>query len=421
MRAPAQRAARPGRGPALAVAVALAVAFVLLAAPGPELVPGAAPDAPRWVLGVFDQGLGLSPEAYLGVLYFAVAAWVAVWMAAGRLGGRAIGWLTGGAIVLFALAPPLLSLDVFSYISYARLGVEEGLNPYESVPAAIPDDPAASRVDDFRFAVSVYGPLFTLGSYPLGAGSVGLALWGFKAVAALSVAAIALLTARLARMRGVAPASAVAFVALNPLVLVHVVGGAHNDGTMVALALAGAGALLAGRPASAGVGLVAAAAVKASGALYAPFAFLGAAGERRRLLAGAIGAAALIGALTLVLFGGSAAEALGVAGDNQATVSRWSVPGTIARVTGIDIDPIRLVFAAAYGLVVLLLMYLTWRGADWVRMAGWAAFGLLVATSWMVPWYVIWLLPLAAVGRDRALLGCSVALTLFQVINAIPL
>jgi hypothetical protein len=222
-------------------------------------------------------------------------------------------------------------------------------------------------------------------------------------------------------MRGVAPASAVAFVALNPLVLVHVVGGAHNDGTMVALALAGAGALLAGRPASAGVGLVAAAAVKASGALYAPFAFLGAAGERRRLLAGAIGAAALIGALTLVLFGGSAAEALGVAGDNQATVSRWSVPGTIARVTGIDIDPIRLVFAAAYGLVVLLLLYLTWRGADWVRMAGWAAFGLLVATSWMVPWYVIWLLPLAAVGRDRALLGCSVALTLFQVINAIPL
>lgn len=421
MTAPSQPAERTGRGAALAAAVALAAASVLLAAPGPELVPGAAPDAPRWILGLFGDGFGLAPGAYLGILYFAVVAWVALWVFAGRLGGRLIAGLIGAAIVLFALAPPLLSLDVFSYISYARLGVEEGLNPYESVPAVIGDDPAASRVDDFRFAVSVYGPLFTLGSYPLGAGSAGFALWGFKLVAALSVGAIALLTARLARLRGVPAASAAAFVALNPLVLVHVVGGAHNDGTMVALALAGAGALLTGRPRGAGVGLVSAVAVKASGALYAPFALLGAAGERRRLIAGAIGATALIGAVTLVLFGGSAAEALGVAGDNQETVSRWSVPGTLARTTGIEIDPIRAVFAAAYGALVIFLLFRTWRGSDWVRMAGWAALGLLVATSWMVPWYLVWLLPLAAVSRDRALIAGSIGLTLFQVINAIPL
>ena len=421
MTPPPQQAERSGRGAPIAAAVALAAAAVLLAAPGPELVPGAAPDAPRWILGLFGDGFGLAPGVYLGVLYFAVVAWVGLWLRAERLGARPVAALIGGGIAFFALAPPLLSLDVFSYISYARLGVEEGLNPYESVPALIPDDPAASRVDDFRFAVSVYGPLFTLGSYPLGAGSVGFALWAFKAVAALSVAAIALLTARLARMRGVAAAPAAAFVALNPLVLVHVVGGAHNDGTMVALALLGAVALLAGRPAGAGVGLVCAAAVKASGALYAPFALLGAHGERRRLLAGAVATAALIGAVTLALFGGSAAEALGVAGDNQETVSRWSVPGTLARITGIDVDPIRAVFAAAYGALVILLLLRTWRGSDWVRMAGWAAFGLLVATSWMVPWYVVWLLPLAAVSRDRALQAASIALTLFQVINAIPL
>ena len=420
MSAPSQPAERTGRAAALAAAVALAAASIALAAAGPELVPGAAPDAPRWIVGVFGDGFGVSPGAFLGVLYFSVFAWIAVWRTAGRLGDRTLAALIGGAIVLFALAPPLLSLDVFSYISYARLGVEEGLNPYESVPAVIADDPAASRVDDFRFAVSVYGPLFTLGSYPLGAGSVGFALWAFKAVAALSVAAIALLTARLARVRGVPAGAAAAFVALNPLVLVHVVGGAHNDGTMVALALAGALALVAGRPAAAGVGLVSAVAVKASGALYAPFAFLGAAGERRRLLAGAVGAAAVIGAVTLVLFGGSAAEALGVAGDNQETVSRWSVPGTLARITGIDVDPIRAVFAAAYGVLVIALLAATWRGADWVRMAGWAAFGLLVATSWMVPWYVVWLLPLAAVARDRALVAGAIALTFFQVINAVP-
>ena len=38
----------------------------------------------------------------------------------------------------------------------------------------------------------------------------------------------------------------------------------------------------------------------------------------------------------------------------------------------------------------------------------------------MVPWYLIWLLPLAAVSRDRPLIAGSVALTLFQVVNAVP-
>jgi hypothetical protein len=39
----------------------------------------------------------------------------------------------------------------------------------------------------------------------------------------------------------------------------------------------------------------------------------------------------------------------------------------------------------------------------------------------MVPWYLIWLLPLAAIGRDRALIAASVALTAFQAINSVPL
>ena len=45
------------------------------------------------------------------------------------------------------LAPPLLSLDVFSYISYARLGAGEGLNPYDAVPADLVGDPTRGRLD----------------------------------------------------------------------------------------------------------------------------------------------------------------------------------------------------------------------------------------------------------------------------------
>lgn len=410
---------RPDRRAALVSATLLGLIAIALAAPGPELVPGAGADAPGWILGPFGDGFGLSPGAYLGLIYAAIAAWVALCVAASGFGWTPMRALAGAAILLFALAPPLLSLDLFSYIAYARLGTEHGLNPYEFAPAAIPGDEAASRVEDFRDAVSVYGPLFTLGSYPLGALGAPAALWSLKAVAALSVAGVAALTARLASTRGVDPRFAVAFVALNPLVLIHVVGGGHNDGLMMLVAMAAIAATLTARPLGAGLGFVCAGAIKATGGLAAPFAVLGSP-DRGRLLVGIAAALAVLGGLTLVAFGPSALEALGVAGDNQATVSRWSVPGTLARVGGIDVDVLRALFAGAYVLFVIGLLVWTHRGADWVRAAGWAAAGLLVASAWLVPWYLIWLLPLAAISRDRALIALSVALTVLQAINAVP-
>ena len=78
-------------------------------------------------------------------------------------------------VAVFALAPPLLSLDVFSYVSYARLETVHGLNPYENPPSSVPGDPAVPFVADFRDQVSVYGPLFTLLSLPLGGLGVGAA------------------------------------------------------------------------------------------------------------------------------------------------------------------------------------------------------------------------------------------------------
>jgi hypothetical protein len=419
--AAAQEAEGPRARRALLLA-ALAVAtpvWLVLAAAGAELVPGAAPDQPRWILGPLGEGLGVSPRLYLIALYVAIGLWLAI-VAAAATGRRMIWIATAFAVALFAVAPPLLSLDVFSYLSYARLGAEHGLNPYEWVPAAIPDDPAAERVGDFQHAVSVYGPLFTVATYPLGLVGVEVGLWTMKALAAISVAAIALLTARIAVVRGVDPAPAVALVALNPLVLVHVVGGAHNDGAMVALALVGALAVLAARPAGAAVALVAAAAVKASGALYLPFALAGSP-QRPRLLLALVVTAALVAGLALLAFGAAAGEALGVAGENQRTVSRWSVPGTVSRIAGWDVDAVRLALAVGYLVAFVSLVVWVLRGADWLRAAGWAAAGLLVATAWMVPWYLIWLLPLAAVSRDRGLLVVTVALTAFQAPNAVPL
>ena len=86
--------------------------------------------------------------------------------------------------------------------------------------------------------------------------------------------------ARLAALRGIAPSRAAALVALNPLVLVQVVGGAHNDALMMAAAIAGTAMVLWGAQAGGGATLVAATAVKAAGAVTIPFALLGAGGRQ---------------------------------------------------------------------------------------------------------------------------------------------
>ena len=72
----------------------------------------------------------------------------------------------------------------------------------------------------------------------------------------------------------------------------------------------------------------------------------------------------------------------------------------------------------------MLFAYLlawTWRGDDWLRAAAWATLGLLLATSWLLPWYLIWPLPLVALSRDRKLIALTLILTAYQLGARIPL
>ncbi len=80
----------------------------------------------------------------------------------GAAGPAALGGDLRCCSAAFAIAPPLLSLDVFSYLSYARLDALGGLNPYEAVPGDLPGDAALPYVLDNRDVVSAYGPLFSL-------------------------------------------------------------------------------------------------------------------------------------------------------------------------------------------------------------------------------------------------------------------
>ena len=400
---------------------ALAILGLAMAAAGPEVVPADGLGAdPGWLGGAYSDGLGIAGGDYIQLERAALLAYAAVLICATALPTR----LLWGAIFLllgaFAIAPPLLSLDVFSYLSYARLDALGGLNPYEAVPADLPDDAALPYVLDNRDVASAYGPLFSLLALPLAHLGLGTAVYALKALAALSVLGAAWLAARMAAARGLDPRPAAALIALNPLVLVHVVGGAHNDALTALVLSLGLAAALGTRGLVGGAGLVAAAGIKLSAAFVLPFAALQGILRDRRLLAGlAVGAVAVV-AIALAAFGAEVEAALEVAGENQERGTRGSFPDTLAADLGLGSEAVSDVAALLYAGLVAGLLVWTARGADWVRAAGWAGLGLLVASSYLPPWYVVLPLPLVAIARDRALVACAVLVSAYLLRYQVP-
>jgi glycosyl transferase family 87 len=395
--------------------LALATSLVPLAAPGPASVPGADAGAPGWLLGVYGDGLRVEPLQYRTWLWIAFAAYLAVVVFAPALGTRTIELAAVAAAVTFVLAPPLLSLDVFSYLSYARLGVLHGLNPYDVAPSAISHDAAAMRVQDFRDATTVYGPLFTLGSYPLALIGVPAGLWALKAICGAALIGIGRLTRRLASIRCASAPRALALVGLNPLILVHVAGGPHNDALMVLGVMAASLALVEGRAAGGAGALVAAYAVKSAAAFAAPFALIGARPQRRSFLVAAIVAVVLVVLAGLALFGSSVSGGLLAGPGSQSHTSYHSVPALLNRAIGLDLAVAKALLLGLFALLVAWLLAWTARGGDWIKAAGWCALGLLAASAYVTPWYVLWLLPFAAIGRDRRLVVLTLILCAYQI------
>ena len=422
----------------IAALSALCAVYVALSAlpasPGSNVVLATSGGSPGWLLGPL-RFAGLSgangplagPLFYAG-LWLALALYVAVLACVRDLPARV--WIGAivGLHVLFLLAPPLLSQDVFSYIAYARLGAHHGLNPYTHSPMAIVGDPVF-RYAGSHGAKSVYGPVFTLLTYPLSPLGVPAALWILKAVTCAAALGIVGLVWRAARLLGRDPLPAVLFVGLNPLVLVHDVGGAHNETPVVLVTMAGIVLFLGARRTAGAAVATAAAGIKASAAIVVPYLVVASRPRVRAALLAAVGAAVAVALLALIGFGGHALDALGILSSNQGRSSRWSFPYKTAQLLGAILpggrldyrDPVRAAYGAGLAVVAAWTLLRTWRGADPLRMAGWATLAVLVASAWLVPWYVLWLLPLAALAGDRRLTWLTVALCAWMLPIAVPL
>lgn len=433
--------ATSSRGAQFALGALLLTFLWLAVAPavaGSKLVLATAGGSPDWLIGIFKPlgadslAGGSAGTIYYLVLMASALLWaVVVWLAP-RLGTKAILWSSFAMIALFFLAPPLLSQDVFSYIAYSRLGVVHSLNPYAYRPFDIPADPVFGFAGS-KDAVDVYGPYFTLGSYPLAWVSVPAAFWILKAIAALSVVGILLIVRSLAEQLSALPARAIALVGLSPAVLVHVVAGGHNEALTMLIVFAGIAITLRGRGAEREPlgGFVATLAIGVKASAAVPLVFMLAAARRKLAMFGAMVAAALLTVVTaFVGFGSDALGGLNLISSNQDRSSRWSLPhktvdglqtlfGEVDRAAATDV--VRLLFVLALGLLVVYLIWRSYKRPEtWLANAGWATLGVLLASAWLVPWYLLWLLPFAALSKDSRLQLASIAFCAYTLVIAIP-
>jgi hypothetical protein len=399
--------------------------IVLSAADTPSLLPesvrgwvGAAP-LPALAGAFGNTGIDLHAGGTIAMLAVIFISYLIVVAYSGQLSSRTVLLLIAALQALVILGPPMISTDVFSYQSYARMGADYGTNPYLNGPFAIHLDAVFPYVGaKWSYIPSAYGPAFTIFSYLFAGLSVAASVIAFKAVAAVSSVAIIALVWHLARLRDVDPVKAVALVGLNPLLVLYAVGGGHNDLMMLAISTGAVYLFLANRGRASGGLLVLSVAIKLTAGLLIPFAAAaGGSGrdERRRhdLWIGVGVGALLVIAVSGAVFGVGALNLFGTVQRSQSEGDWHSIPGLIGtlgpslagHIVGYMLE------AFFIGSTIWLLRRVWRREMDWLNAAGWSTFVMLATAGSLLPWYVTWLLPLAAISTDRRLIRPTLWLT----------
>lgn len=411
-----------------ALIVATAAIAVYAASQPTILVPRSTAAFPGWMAGPLHGLFGSLPQSrpalefgLSAVLVGMTAAYAIALLAVRSVSMRALWIVIGVLAALLLLTPPLQLTDLFNYFGYARLGGLHGLNPYTHVIGEIRRDPV------FLFSTwhglhSPYSELFTALTYPLALLSLPLAYWIFKVAVVLSGIGCLAAIAASARRLGRDPRLAVAVVGLNPVFLVYAIGGFHLDVVMLCALSAAIAVFLAGRDRTAGALTVVAAGIKVTGLLVLPFMVVAArSGARRvRLVVGALLAAIPLAVMSFLLFGAT----LPNTSDQTQILTPFSIPNLVGLALGVGGGThqvirgleVLVIVVAAYQLLRLLIA----PDRDWLAAAGWTTLALIASASWLMPWYMIWLLPLAALARRPSLRVVAVTLTLFLVLTLGP-
>jgi hypothetical protein len=264
---------------------------------------------------------------------------------------------------------------------------------------------------------SPYGQLFSALTYPLAFVSLPIAYWTLKVTSVLLSLAFVGLVWHCARQLGRDPRFAVAFVAFNPVFLIYEVAGFHNDFFMLVPAMGAIALVLARRDRSAGAVLMIAIAVKFTAVLLLPFLILAVRDRPRqvRLLVGVVLMAIPLAILSFALFGLSLPNLQ----QQSALLTDFSIPNVVGLLLHVGGGTPLLLKIFTVG-VVVVVGYQFFTKRDWLNGAGWSTLALIASLAWLVPWYVVWLLPLAALGTSVRLRQISAVLTVFVIFAFAP-
>jgi hypothetical protein len=322
------------------------------------------------------------------------------------LGALARGWtpdpkrlLAGGCVAAFALllVPPVTSDDLYSYTAYGRMVVLHR-DPYTTTPNDLGADPVGQQAGEpWRNSPTVYGPVATaehalamkVAGRHVRTGAALLAL-----ASAIAFAGTGVLLYRAAPDDAQRRRTAVVWT-LNPLVLTHLVAGAHVDALLVLLAVA-AVVSLRRHPLLAGVLGGAASCVKLSGALVGGAMACAERHRPRRLAALALGAVAVIVPAYYAAGGWTAFRQVRKA-------SRYVSFGSPWRALSVPLDHVhapRAIVTTLSVVAVVALIRLLYRALpgehSTARTTAVVTLAWLIGATYVLPWYDAWLWPFLA-------------------------
>ncbi|MDH3293501.1 MAG: polyprenol phosphomannose-dependent alpha 1,6 mannosyltransferase MptB [Acidimicrobiia bacterium] len=369
---------------------------------------------------------------YFGGLILLVRAWLLLRRYHLRFG------LPVATVALFVVVwavpmlvgPPLGSRDVYAYAAQGRMA-EQGLDVYEEGPAELGEgDPVLVPVDPVYWeSPSLYGPVFVSMSRTV-AGLTGdhvvAAVFAFRLMAVLGLLVTALAVLDLSRGLNRDPVDALILAIANPLVLFHLVSGAHNEAIMLAFLVSGV-AVARRRGAWVHLGIVLctlAAAIKIPALLAVPFLgwhwALDADRWSRRVARVTL---AVIEATVVMAVAGRVTgwgwEWLSALANSRPVNAYLSITrlfgGGVSLLTGIEPDLVLaaarllgLAFAAAVTGVLLLRRHQSWPTALAWSLLLWA---ILHPTTqpWYLTWGIIILAATSAGDRNRGFVALCAA------------
>ncbi len=316
--------------------------------------------------------------------------------------------LSGGLMLAATVFPPRESLDVWAYAMYGRIAVVHHDDPYQTPPATFTHDPFLQRMGAmWRHRPSLYGPGFTLlseGVVRIAGDSPRASRAGFQLLAALAAFGAVLLVGW-----ATGDVLAMAFLGLNPFVVVTVVNGGHNDAIAAVFVLGGVLLARRERYVLAGLSMALAVLVKVIGVV--PMGILGLWTWRRR----GLGAAArqLVAGLAVVaaaywIAGIAAVRDLRNGFPLGDPFSMWKLPLHVARLVHLG-DPVSslagivgayryqsLVAFLAMAAVIAVVALPRLRDPSPALAVGAAALVYGLMAAYVLPWFVFLSLPTLA-------------------------